>query len=112
MNNHQPTRLTIILVSGSCCYPGMVALDNKAQQIILQALNELGLKAEIRILPISSALQGGIPAEILQQLQAHLQPANLMRLPAVLINGSLFGFGVPDLELLKAALQMARAQKI
>ncbi len=101
----------ILLVSGSCCVPAMGLIDQQAQQIIRQAQEATGLSAQVRVLPASSALQGGIPPEILKELSAAGDPATLIRrLPALFINGKLIGFGVPDLEQVKAALQLTQAE--
>ncbi len=102
----------ILLVSGGCCIPGMAALDQQAQQIIDQALRETRIAAQVRTLPVSSALQGGIPAEILKETGLAINPANLMRLPALLINGKLISFGVPELEQVKSALRLTQSETI
>ena len=96
--------IVILLVSGSCCMPWMAVRDQQAQQVIQQALVETGTTAVVKVLPVSSALQGGIPAEILQGMDLQAQRANLTRLPALFINGKLIGFEVPDLDTLKTTL--------
>lgn len=105
-----PSEVVILLVSGSCCFPGMAVLDQQAQQIIHQALAETRIAAQVRTLLISSALQGGMPAEVLNELRGSLQPANLMRLPALLINGKLISFGVPELDQVKSALRLTQSE--
>ena len=106
----QSSEVIILLISGSCCAPQLAVLDQQAQQIIHQALEETGITGQVRTLAISSALQGGIPAEILKQLQASLQPANLMRLPALFINGKLISFGMPELNQIKSALLLTQSE--
>jgi hypothetical protein len=107
----QSTDILILLVSGSCCAPALGLIDQQAQHIIRQALDATGLSAQIRVLPASSALQGGIPPEILKELSAAGDPATLIRrLPALFINGKLIGFGVPDLEQVKSALRLTQAE--
>src|SRR5512138_2647870 len=102
--SNEPTtgpEIVILLVSGSCCVPWMAVRDQQAQQVIRQALAETQINAVVKVLPVSSALQGGIPPEILQGMDLQAQRANLTRLPALFINTELIGFGVPDVEIVK-----------
>ncbi len=102
--SNSPSEPIILIVSGSCCVPQMAVLDRQARQIIDQALEETGTKATVKTLPVSSALRGGIPSEVLNAIGVSIDPSNLMRLPAVLINNRLISFGVPNLEGIKNAL--------
>ncbi len=104
--------IVILLVSGSCCMPWMAIRDQQAQQVIQQALNETQTSAVVKALPVSSALQGGIPPEILQGMDLQAQRANLSRLPALVINGKLIGFGVPGLETVKSVLLVLKEKTI
>ncbi len=104
--------IVILLVSGSCCMPWMAVRDQQAQQVIQQALAETQTTAVVKVLPVSSALQGGIPAEILQGMDLQAQRANLTRLPALFINAKLIGFGVPDLETVKSVLLALKEKTI
>jgi hypothetical protein len=98
----------ILLVSGTCCVPQLAILDQQAQQIIHQALEETGIIAKVRTLTVSSALSGGIPIEILNSLGVAIDGSNIMRLPAILINNKLVSFGIPNLDVLKNALRTAQ----
>lgn len=100
-----PSEAVILLVSGTCCVPQMAVLDQQAQQIIHQALEETGVRAQVRTLTISSALNGGIPPEVLKAIGVPIDASNIMRLPAVLINNRLVSFGVPQLDAMKNALR-------
>lgn len=104
-----PSEVVILLISGSCCFPGMATLDQQAQQIIHQALAETHLTAQVRTMPIRSVVQGGMPTEVLNELKGSLQPTNLMRLPALLINGKLISLGIPELDQVKLALTQSEA---
>ncbi len=99
-----PSEVVILLVSGTCCVPQLAVLDQQAQQIIHQALEETGITAQVRTLTVSSALSGGIPSEILKSLGLAIDASNIMRLPAILINSRLISFGVPKLDVIKDAL--------
>ncbi len=108
--SHQ--EIVILLVSGSCCMPWMAVRDQQAQQVIQQALAETGISAVVKVLPVSSALQGGIPPEILKGMDLQAQRANLARLPALFINAKLIGFGVPELEAIKTELLALKKETI
>jgi hypothetical protein len=95
---------TILLVSGSCCFPKMAITDKKAQQVIEQALEETGVAAIIKVITATGLLQGGVPAEIMKEFGSKVSNESLMRLPAILINGKLKFWGVPELTELKAIL--------
>ncbi len=102
----------ILLVSGTCCMPWLAVRDQQAQQVIRQALAETQTTAVVKVLPVSSALQGGIPPEILKGMDLQAQRANLTRLPALFINAKLIGFGVPDVEIVKTTLLSLKEKTI
>ena len=102
--SNSPSEPIILIVSGTCCVPQMAVFDQQTEQIIRQALEETGIKAQVRTLTISSALRGGIPSEILKATGVAIDASNIMRLPAVFINNRLISFGVPKLDVIKNAL--------
>jgi hypothetical protein len=106
------SQILILLVSGSCCFPKLAVLDKQAQEVIQQAQDESGVPAQVRVILASSALQGGIPEEILKQLRDSMDSPNLMRLPATFIDGKLLSFGVPDFAMVKARLLEVYAAKM
>lgn len=105
-SNEKPpnTDIVILLVSGSCCLPGLAVHDQQAQQVIEQVLADTGIAAVIKIVPVSSALQGGILSDLLNGMDLQAQRANLTRLPALFINGKLIGFGIPEPRQVKSIL--------
>ncbi len=104
----EASEVVILLISGSCCMPQMAVADQQAQQIIRQALEETGIMAHVRTLTASSALNGGIPSQVLEALGVATDPSNIMRLPAVLINNRLISFGIPKLDVITNALSEAQ----
>lgn len=94
----------ILLVSGTCCVPRLAIYDKQAELVINQALEETGIKAQVRKLTIGSALSGGIPMEIIKSVGVAIDPSNIMRLPAVFIDNKFISFGVPKLDAIKNAL--------
>ncbi|BCY19195.1 MAG: thioredoxin family protein [Chloroflexi bacterium] len=95
----------ILLISGTCCYPQLALKDKQAEEIILQAITETGIKAEFRKINVSAALMGVIPLEILRVTGLTTDLSKIMRLPAILINNKFISLGIPRLEDIKAALQ-------
>ena len=98
----------VLIVSGTCCFPQLAALDQQARQIIDQALKETGVPAQVRTVTASSAVRGAIPFEVLQSTGLASEVSNIMRLPAVLINNRLISFGVPKLDAIKNALSIVQ----
>ncbi len=96
--------ILILLISGSCCSPQMYSVDEQARRVIDRALAETGATARVQTLMISSALRGEIPAEILQEIGISADLSIIQRLPAILINGKLLAFGVPELDAVKSTL--------
>lgn len=99
-----PEEAIVLIISGTCCFPQLAALDQQARQIIDLALKETGIKAQVKLVTASSAVRGGIPFEILQSTGLASNASNIMRLPAILINNQLISYGVPNSALIKNAL--------
>jgi hypothetical protein len=95
----------VIMVSGTCCVPQLAVVDQQAQQIIQQAMAETGIQAQVKTLKVSSALNGGIPMEIIKSMGVGIDVANIMRLPAVFIDNHFISFGVPNLDAIKDGLR-------
>jgi hypothetical protein len=92
------------MISGTCCFPQLASTDHQAEEIIQQAMNETGIPADFRKIKASSILQGGAPLDVLKESGLAADVSNIMRLPAILINNRLISFGIPGLDVLKAAL--------
>ncbi len=97
----------IVLISGSCCLPGMAPFDEQARRIVEQAVAETGIKAQLTTLPVSKAYFGGVPRSVLDQLSEKLNQTGQLPLPAVLINGAPVSMGVPTLDTIITALRQA-----
>ncbi len=106
------TGIGVIIISGSCCIPGMAPFDEQARRVVEQALSETDVKAQIKLIPASTAYFGGVPKEVMNKIIAFSQSGR-MPLPAVLINGNVVSYGVPKVEDIKTALlQTLDAKKI
>ncbi len=93
----------VIIVSASCCVPGMEPFDRQAERVVQDALSETGVTAEVRVVPASKAMFGAIPPGAMRTVMAEAN-AGRMPMPAVLIGGRIASLGVPKLEEFKAAL--------
>lgn len=104
-------RPVILIISGACCMPGMAPFDVQAKKMIEQAMVETGVNAELKVVPATNAMFGGIPRKIMTELFTMFNQSSKVGLPAVLINGEVTSYGVPKIEELKAALNKFAANK-
>ena len=98
--------LDVIIISGSCCIPGMAPFDEQARRIVDQAIAETGVVARVSVMPATTAYFGGAPREVMTHLVS-LSNQDQLGLPAVLVNRKAASYGVPALEDLKLALLRA-----
>lgn len=94
----------IIIINGSCCIPGMAPFDEQAKNVVEQALSEADVKAQVKIIPASAAYFGAVPKEVMTKIITEFNQSGRMPLPAVLINGRIISYGVPQVEDIKTAL--------
>ncbi len=94
----------VIIISGSCCIPGMAPFDEQAKRVVEQAVSEMGIKAQVKVIPASTAFFGTVPKEIMAKIITEFNQSGRMPLPAVLINGKIVSYGVPQVEDIKKAL--------
>ena len=95
--------LGIVIISAACCMPGMAPLDEQARRIVEQAISETGVKAQVKVMPATTAYLGGVSKQIMAELINRAQSGQLPA-PAVLINGKAVAFGLAELENFKTAL--------
>ncbi len=94
----------VIIISGSCCIPGMAPFDEQARHVVEQAVSETDIKAQIKIIPASTAYFGAVPKDVMAKIITELNQSGRMPLPAVLINGKIVSYGVPQVDAIKTAL--------
>ncbi len=94
----------VIIISGSCCIPGMAPFDEQARRAVEQAIAETNVKAQVKIIPASAAYFGAVPKEVMTKIIAEFNQSGRMPLPAVLINGNIVSYRVPQVEDVKKAL--------
>ena len=94
----------VIIISGSCCIPGMAPFDEQAKHVVEQAISETDVKAQVKIIPASTAFFGSVPKEVMTKIITEFNQSGRMPLPAVLINGRIVSYGVPQVEDIKKAL--------
>ena len=94
----------VVILSAACCNPSMGGLDEQARRVIEQAAVEAGVEVQVSIQPMSTALYGGVPKEVVAQLKSDSQAGGL-RMPVVIINGKGVSYGMPDTGRITAALR-------
>lgn len=94
----------VIIISGSCCIPGMIPFDEQAKRAVEQAVSETDVKAQVKVIPASTAFFGSVPKEVMAKIITEFNQSGRMPLPAVLINGKIVSYGVPQVEDVKTAL--------
>ena len=94
----------VLIITGSCCIPGMRPFDQQARRVVEEALAQSGVSAQVKELPASNALFGGVPKTVLAELMGMLNEGGRIGLPAVLVNGEVVSYGVPSIETVSAAL--------
>ncbi len=93
----------VVIVTGSCCIPGMAPFDDQARQVVEQAIAQTGVAAQLRMVSAATAYFGGLPRAVMAQIIG-LSQTGQMPLPAVLVNGKVVSFGVPRVEDITSAL--------
>ncbi len=97
-------RADAVILSAACCNPSMSGLDEQAKRVIEQAASETGVEVHISLQPMSAALYGGVPKDVVAQLKSDNQAGSL-RMPVVIINGKGVCYGVPDPGRITTALR-------
>ncbi|HWI64058.1 MAG TPA: hypothetical protein VNT75_19650 [Symbiobacteriaceae bacterium] len=95
---------SIIIVTGSCCMPGMAPLDQQARDLVAQAVRETGVQATVKEVSASSAAFGALPRKLVAEFMSVVGQEGRVPLPAVLVDGRPVAPGLPELTALKAAL--------
>ncbi len=94
----------VIIISGSCCIPGMAPFDEQAKRVVEQAISETAVKAQVKVIPASTAFFGAVPKDVMSKIITEFNQSGRMPLPAVMINGKIVSYGVPHVEDIKTAL--------
>ncbi len=103
----------VIIISGSCCIPGVATFDEQAKHVVEQAVSETDVKVQIKVIPASTAFFGSVPKEVMAKIITEFNRSGRMPLPAVLINGKIVSYGVPKIEDIKTTLlQIVETEKI
>jgi hypothetical protein len=106
IENKSP-EIGVVIITGNCCIPGMAPFDDRARQVVDQAITETGVAAKVKILPATTAYMGGAPQSVIAELLNMFGTTGKIGLPAILINGETAAYGVPELYEIKSALLKA-----
>lgn len=94
--------MDVIIISAACCVPGMGAFDEQARRVIDQAISETGVEAKVTLVPATTAMVAF--NKVIRELMA-MHGQGKLGAPAVLVNGEVVSYGVPQVEDMKAALR-------
>lgn len=101
----------IVIISASCCVPGMEAFDEQARRAVEQAITETGVEARVKVMPATTAFFGGAPRKVMGELMA-MSNQGKIGAPAILVNGQAVSYGSPvDMDAIKSALLEAGGSK-
>ncbi|MFA4876747.1 MAG: hypothetical protein WC586_04995 [Methanoregula sp.] len=96
----------VVIISGSCCIPGMASLDELTQHVVDLAISKSGVRSQVKIIPASSAYHGSIPKETMNRILTEGNQPGRMPFPAIIVNGDVVSYGVPKIDdLVKILLQ-------
>lgn len=101
------TPVAIVIITGSCCIPGMAPLEERVRQVVKQAISKTGVIAQVKLMPATTAYMGGAPKEVIAQLIGKYNESGQIGLPAILINGKVASLGVPEVGQIETALLQA-----
>lgn len=101
----------VIIISGSCCNPGMASLDDLAKAVVEQAIAKAKVNAVVKTITATSAYSGGIPRDIVVKILARGSELGMNMFPAVMVDGEVVSHGVPNVDEMVAFLSK-RNEKI
>lgn len=101
--NQGSAQVGIVIISGACCIPGMKPFDDQARLIVEKAISDTGVPAQVKMMPATTAYFGGASKEVTAKL-VELSQSGQLGVPAILVNGKVVSYGVPQFDDMKAAL--------
>lgn len=104
--------LKIVILSAACCTPGMEVFDREACKRVEKAISETKIAAKIEIVSAAKAyFSFGALKSVLNKAMSDYSESGAIKFPAILINGKVVSYGVPDVETVKSALVQASKSK-
>lgn len=94
--------MNVIIISAACCVPGMDAFDEQARRVIDQAISETGVEAKVTLVPAATAMFAF--NKVIRELMS-MQGQGKLGVPAILIEGEVVSYGVPQIEDMKTSLK-------
>lgn len=104
--NSRGTPVAVVIVTGSCCFPGMGRLDEAARAAVSAASAETGIPVEVEVVSATAAMRGALPPPQLAGILS-LRAGDSMPLPALLVEGTPVVAGVIRPADVSAALRRA-----
>ena len=88
--------VNVIILSGSCCSPNLVSVDEKIQARVKMLAEENDLKTNVAVVTISAAAVSGVVGvnkEVGQSIRRLISDKGMSVLPVVLFNGNIAFYG-------------------
>ena len=84
-----------VILSGTCCNPGLAGLDEKIQARIKELSQKNSCELNISVIPISAAAIGGLGLgkEVDETIRNLIADKGMSVLPIVIFNGSIAFYG-------------------
>lgn len=100
--------LKIVILSAACCAPGMEVFDRETCKRVEKAISETKVAAKVEIVSAAKAyFSFGALKSVLNKAMSDYSESGAVKFPAILINGTVISYGVPDVESIKSALIQA-----
>lgn len=102
-------RLKMTILSLTCCNPKLASYDEKYMQRIDEALERLGLEADVSVVTATDALFGtGVRLSNVKELWDLLEKYGTSVAPLLIIDGEIaFYGGIPSMDKLLGAIENA-----
>jgi hypothetical protein len=100
----EAAHVDVVILSGACCNPSLGGMDEQARRVLEQAAAAAGVEVHVSKQPMSAALYGGVPKDVVAQLKRDSSAGGL-RMPVVIINGKGVSYGPADAERITAVLR-------
>lgn len=102
--------MKILILSAACCFPRQAAIDDQAKKLIEQVTQEMGIPADISVVPGSAAIYSKALSQSVKSTLMQRFSRNELG-PAILLDGEIVSYGLPKPEELRAILGKAQGNK-
>lgn len=101
--------MKILVLSAACCFPRQAAVDEQVKKLIEQVTLEMGISADISVVPGSAAIYSKTLSQPVKNTLMKRFGRNELG-PAILIDGEITAYGLPKPEELRVILEKAQGK--